>query len=64
MMQAWFFATALGKQWDAALRYVTEQRLSSWVQNRTIQKAVESRRITPEQKELLRGWRIREKNGA
>ena len=64
MMQAWFFATALGKQWDAALRYVTERRLSSWVHNRTIQKAVESRRITPEQKELLRGWRIREKNGA
>ena len=64
MMQAWFFATALGKQWDAALRYVTERRLSSWVHNRTIQKAVESRRITPAQKELLRGWRIREKNGA
>ena len=34
MMQAWFFATALGKQWDAALRYVTERRLSSWVELR------------------------------
>ncbi|HIR40277.1 MAG TPA: DNA alkylation repair protein [Candidatus Egerieicola pullicola] len=55
MMQAWLFATALAKQWDATLPWLTEHRLDVWVHNKSIQKAVESRRITPEQKELLRG---------
>ena len=54
MMQAWYFATALAKQWDATLPYLTERRLPPWVHNKTIQKARESYRITPEQKELLK----------
>lgn len=57
MMQAWLFATALAKQWDAALPWLTENRLEKWVHNKTIQKAVESRRITQEQKEQLRALR-------
>ena len=57
MMQAWFFATALAKQWDATLPWLTERRLSPWVHRKTIQKAVESYRITPEQKALLKSLR-------
>lgn len=53
MMAAWFFATALAKQWDAAVKYVEEGRLDTWIHNKTIQKARESFRITPEQKEYL-----------
>lgn len=53
MMVAWFFATALAKQWDAAVKYVEEGRLDTWTHNKTIQKARESFRITPEQKEYL-----------
>lgn len=54
MMIAWFFATALAKQWDTAISYVTENRLDEWVHNKTIQKARESNRITDEQKEYLK----------
>lgn len=54
MMIAWFFATALAKQWDAALPYLQERRLGDWVHRKSIQKARESRRITPEQKEFLK----------
>ena len=54
MMIAWFFATALAKQWEASVVYLEEQRLSTWVHNKTIQKARESYRITPEQKEYLK----------
>lgn len=54
MMIAWLFATALAKQWDAALPYLLENRLPPWVHNKTIQKACESRRICPEQKQYLR----------
>ena len=57
MMIAWYFATALAKQWQSTLPYLTEERLPLWVHNKTIQKAVESYRITPEQKKLLRGLR-------
>lgn len=59
MMQAWFFATALAKQWDAVIPYIQEQRLDQWVHNKTIQKARESYRITPEQKEYLKGLKIK-----
>ncbi len=58
MMIAWYFATALAKQYDEILPYITERRLSPWVHNKTIQKAVESYRITPEQKTFLRTYRI------
>ena len=54
MMIAWFFATALAKQWDAAFPYIQENRLSVWVHNKTIQKARESYRITDEQKQILK----------
>ncbi len=54
MMIAWFFATALAKQWEASIPYLEENRLSAWVHNKTIQKARESYRITPEQKEYLK----------
>ena len=54
MMIAWYFATALAKQWDAAIPYLEKKKLSDWVHKKTIQKAVESYRITKEQKEYLR----------
>lgn len=54
MMIAWFFATALAKQWDATIPYIESGRLGKWVHNKTIQKARESYRITAEQKEYLK----------
>ncbi len=57
MMQAWFFATALAKQWDATLPYIVQHRLEPDTRSKTIQKAIESFRITPEQKELVRTLR-------
>ena len=53
MMTAWFFATALAKQWDAALPYMENNALDVWTHNKTIQKARESYRITDEQKAYL-----------
>ena len=58
MMIAWYFATALAKQYTKALPYIEEQRLDIWTHNKTIQKAVESRRITLEQKEYLKRLKI------
>lgn len=57
MMVAWYFATALAKQWEAALPYLEQRRLPDWVHNKTIQKAIESYRITPAQKAYLRTLR-------
>lgn len=54
MMVAWFFATALAKQYDAAVIYLEQNRLPQWTHNKTIQKAVESYRITDDQKAYLR----------
>ena len=54
MMTAWFFATALAKQWDATIPYIESRRLDEWVHKKTIRKAIESYRITDEQKEYLR----------
>ena len=54
MMQAWYLATALYHQWDAALPILLENRLPSWTHNKAIQKAVESRLITPRQKDYLK----------
>ena len=54
MMIAWFFATALAKQYDATIPYIKDNKLDIWIHNKTIQKATESLRITPEQKEYLR----------
>ncbi len=55
MMIAWYFATALAKQYDAAILYITENRLEKWVHNKAIQKAVESRCIDSYTKQYLKG---------
>ena len=54
MMIAWYFATALAKQYDDILPFIEQRRLSPWTHNKTIQKAIESYRITDEQKAYLR----------
>lgn len=59
MMVAWFFATALAKQWDATIPYIEQRVLAPWTHNKTIQKARESYRITSEQKEYLTSLKIR-----
>ena len=58
MMRAWYFATALAKQYDAILPYLQNNQLDPWTHNKTIQKACESYRVTPEQKNVLRGLRV------
>ena len=57
MMQAWYFATALAKQYEAALPYIEQGRLGPRTHNRAIQKAVESRRVSGEQKAYLKTLR-------
>ena len=59
MMISWFFATALAKQYDKAIAYLEEKRLDLWVHNKTIQKAVESYRITDEQKRYLKSLKLK-----
>lgn len=59
MMVAWYFATALAFQWEACIGYLEQQKLPRWTHNKTIQKAIESYRITEEQKKYLRALRIR-----
>ena len=54
MVVAWYFATALAKQWDAAFPYIKGRKLSPWIHAKSIQKACESYRITDAQKKLLR----------
>ncbi len=54
MMIAWYFATALAKQWDATVPYIENYKLEKWTHNKAIQKSVESYRITPEQKVYLK----------
>ena len=59
MMRAWYFATALAKQYDAVLPYIEERKLDPWTHNKAIQKAIESYRITPEQKAYLRTLKVK-----
>lgn len=59
MMIAWYFATALAKQYDAILPFIEHRELDDWTHNKAIQKSVESYRILPEQKEYLRSLRIK-----
>lgn len=59
MMIAWFFATALAKQGDATLPYIENKLLDKWVHNKTIQKAIESYRITDDMKAYLKTLRIK-----
>ena len=58
MMQAWYFATALAKQYDAVIPYIEQKKLPEWIHNKTIQKSVESFRITDEQKKYLRSLKL------
>lgn len=58
MMIAWYFATALAKQYDAILPYLEEKKLDDWTHNKAIQKSVESYRITPEQKVYLKTLKV------
>ena len=58
MMLAWYYATALAKQWEATLPYMENYRLDKWVHNKTIQKAIESFRVTDEHKACLRKLRL------
>ena len=59
MMRAWYFATALTKQYEAALPYLQERRLDPWTHNKAIQKAVESYRVPAERKDYLKTLRVR-----
>lgn len=54
MMVAWFFATALAKQWEATIPFIEQNKLENWIHLKTIQKACESFRITPAQKQYLK----------
>ena len=55
MMAAWYVATAMAKQYEAALPFIEGNRLAPWMHNKAIQKASESRRICSEHKAHLRG---------
>ena len=59
MMIAWYFATALAKQYDAVLPYIEQHRLNEWTHNKAIQKAIESYRVSGEQKAYLRTLKIK-----
>ena len=61
MMIAWYFATALAKQYDAVIPYIANKRLDDWTHNKAIQKSVESYRITPEQKAYLKTLKIKKR---
>ena len=54
MMQAWYFATALAKKYDDTIKYIEDNRLDLWVHNKTIQKAIESFRVSDTHKEYLK----------
>ncbi|MBR2199118.1 MAG: DNA alkylation repair protein [Fibrobacter sp.] len=58
MMVAWYFATALAKQYDATIPYIQDRKLEPWTHNKAIQKAIESYRITPEQKTYLKTLKV------
>ena len=59
MMRAWYFATALAKQYEPSVSYITVGKLDVWTHNKTIQKAIESNRIDKSVKEFLKQFRIR-----
>ena len=59
MMTAWYFATALAKQYEKVLPFIENKKLDTWTHNKAIQKAVESYRITDEQKTYLKGLKVK-----
>ena len=60
MMISWFFATSLAKQYDKTIIYLENKKLDKWIHNKTIQKAIESYRITNSQKEYLKKMKCKE----
>ena len=59
MMIAWYFSFALIKQYDAAVPYIEKKALAPFTHNKSIQKALESRRIPPDTKAYLRTLKIK-----
>ncbi len=59
MMTAWYFATALAKQYEVILPFIENKRLDDRTHNKAIRKSVESYRIPPERKEYLKGLKVR-----
>ena len=59
MMVSWYFATALAKQYESTVPFISTFKLDPWIHNKTIQKACESYRVSLERKEYLRGFRIK-----
>lgn len=60
MMSAWYFATALAKRYDDVIPYLEEKRLPKQVHNKTVQKAIESYRISDDKKDYLRTLKIKQ----
>lgn len=58
MMRAWYFATALAKNWNKVVAIIENKKLDTWTHNKTIQKAIESFRITDKQKQYLKKFKI------
>ena len=58
MMVAWYFATALAKQYDSIIPFIEDRKLDSWTHNKAIQKSIESRRISPERKSYLKSLKV------
>lgn len=58
MMIAWYFATALAKQFEHVIPFIEKRKLDKWTHNKVIQKAVESYRITPKQKKYLKSLKV------
>ena len=61
MMIAWYYATALAKQYESTIKYIEENKLSPWVHNKTIQKALESFRVSEEHKTYLKSLKVNKK---
>ncbi len=61
MMIAWYFATALAKQYDLTISFIENQKLDIWTHNKAIQKAIESYRIADEKKDYLKSLKRKEK---
>ena len=59
MMIAWYFATALAKQYDSALPYIENNCLTKWTHNKAIQKALESYRVSQQHKDYLRKLKVK-----
>ncbi len=59
MMIAWYFATALAKQYDSVLPFMEKRKLDDWTHNKAIQKSVESRRLTDAQKQYLKSLKVK-----